>query len=251
MSTVQGLRGKVKKLEINSSRYEINENGVEEINSLKANSVIYLNRKNRIIKQIDIYDNFTNEVKLNYSNGLLMNTISKKTNRIDKAEYKYNKRKKLIEYKDFQNDTLGLYSTYKYDSKDNPVLIEKTFFINGKKWRKDSIKNVYDYRKRTVKQYSLKEKYGNGGYNITYYNRKRNEINSESIDYLNNVRNSVVYEYDKWGNTTKQTNFNQNKKPTQILNYEYKYDKKKNITEIIKTISDKIVSKTIIKIEYW
>ena len=91
MSTVQGLRGKVKKLEINSSRYEINENGVEEINSLKANSVIYLNRKNRIIKQIDIYDNFTNEVKLNYSNGLLMNTISKKTNRIDKAEYKYNK----------------------------------------------------------------------------------------------------------------------------------------------------------------
>ena len=47
INTIQGLRGKVKEMDISSSRYQINETGTSEIYSLKTHSTIFFNKKRK------------------------------------------------------------------------------------------------------------------------------------------------------------------------------------------------------------
>lgn len=248
-STVKNLQGKVKELEIISCQYYTNNINSEKIDSLNIHSIIFFNKKKRILKQIDSYPNFKSEVNYNYKNKLLVSTVTKIANRIDRTEYKYDEKKNLINYKSFQNDTLCININYKYDLKNNPILVQKIFYIDGKEKRKDNFKNIYNYKDQTVKQCNLNQKNSDNGFYITYYDDKGKEIKSESIDSLENIKNSVTYEYDKSGNLIKKINTSNQQR--QIHNYEYKFDKRKNIIQIIEIFENKTMSKTNIMIKYW
>jgi len=250
LNTVKGLKGKVKMLEITSSRFKINEEGTSEIKELKTQSTIILNDENKISKQIDEYYNALNVINFNYADNLLISTVSEINGRIDKTEYKYDTRGNIIEYKDFENDTLKFYKTYKYDSRRNPVEIRSNFNISGEEEKSEILKNVYNYKDRTYSQYSINNKYGSNGYFKTYYNKKGLEIKGESIDSENIIKRSVTYDYDLKGNLIKQINYNQNQKATQILNYKYIYDNNGNATMITEFSEGKMISLTNIKITY-
>jgi hypothetical protein len=252
LNTVKGLKGKVKMLEITSSRFEINEEGTSEIKELKTQNTIILNDKNKISKQIDEYEyyNILNVINFNYADNLLISTVSDMNGRKDKSEYKYDTRGNIIEYKDFENDTLKVYKTYKYDSRRNPVEIRSNFNISGDEEKIEILKNVYNYKDRTYSQYSISNKYGSNGYYKTYYNKKGLEIKGESIDSKNRIKRSVTYDYDLKRNLIKQINYNQNQKETQILNYKYIYDNNGNATIITEFSEGKMISLTNIKITY-
>ena len=237
-------------LEITSTSFNINEEDAKEIKELKTQSTIILNDKNKISKQIDQYYNTLNVINFNYEDNLLISTVSEINGRIDRSEYKYDARGNIIEYKDFENDTLKMYKTYKYDSRRNPVEIRSNFNISGEVKKSEILKNVYNYKDRSYSQYSINNKYGSNGYFKTYFNKKGLKIKGESIDSENRIKRFVTYDYDLKGNLIKQINYNQNLKETQILNYKYMYDNYGNTTVITEFSADKMISLTNIKITY-
>ncbi|MCK0157651.1 hypothetical protein MWU65_10700 [Cellulophaga sp. F20128] len=249
MNTGKGLKGKVKMLEITSSRFKINGEGTSEIKELKTQSTIILNDENKISKKIDEYYNGLNVTNFNYADNLLISLVSEINGRIDRTEYKYDSRGTIIEYKDFENDTLKFYKTYKYDSRSNPVEIRSIFNVSTEDEKSEILKNVYNYKDRTYRQYSINNEYGSNDYFKTYYNKKGLEIKGESIDSENKITSSVTYDYDEEGNLIKQINYNQNQQPTQI-NYKYIYDNYGNATMIKEFTEDKMISLTYIKITY-
>lgn len=249
INTIQGLRGKVKEMDISSSRYQINETGTSEIYSLKTHSTIFFNKKNKILKQIDKYQNLTTISDFIYNDNLLIKRIDTVNNRIDKTEYKYNKKKNLIGYDDFENGNLSFSITYTYDPNKNPIQILRTFYTPEPQISKETLK--YNYEERTAKIYIHDRMSDPNSYLKMYYNKRGLKIKLESIQANNNSGTSTTYEYDKWGNLLKQVDFDEKLNPSQILTYKYIYDRKGNTTQIEEYSKYKMTSKTVIKITYW
>jgi len=241
----QDLIGKVSKLEISNYRYQINE---KDTVILKIYSTVFFDKQNNIVKQIDFYPKFASETDFSYKNNLLQNTISKISNRIDKTEYKYDRRNNVIEYKEFQNDTLYLHNTSIYDKRNN--LVEKESIFQSK--NKSNIsreKYTYDYKNKTLNTQSFNgNNKPNNGYLKAIFNKKGYIVKMEMI-YPNDSRKSEM-KYDKNGNLIKQINFDNSGKLEAIIEYKNRFDEKGNIILTEKYFNEKLIEKTKFKILY-
>jgi hypothetical protein len=248
MDSTQELIGKVKQIEMNTFRYPIRKN---DTIVRKENSVVFFDKKNRIIKQIDYYLKFIDETDFNYKNNLLENTISKSGKRIRKTEYKYDDKNNIIEYNQLENDTLYFRKNSIYDSKNNPL--EQTYFHPNYKRNNSVEKFTYDYKNRIVKIQSFDENNKpKNHYLKTYFNKKGYIIKTEFIYTDSNIdySNKSIIEYDKLGNLTKRTSFDKDGKPKESTESRNIYDEKGNIIVREKYMNEKLIEKTTYKITY-
>lgn len=248
MDSTQDLIGKIKQIEISTFRYPINK---EDTVVHKENSVVFFEMENRIIKQMDYFLKFTDETDFNYKNNLLENTISKSGKRIRKTEYKYDDKTNVIEYNQIENDTLFFRKRLIYDNKNNPL--EQTYFFPNYKSHNSVEKFTYDYKNRIVNIQSFDENNKpRNHYLKTYFNKKGYIIKTEFIytDYNKGVSNTSMIEYDKLGNLTKRTSFDEDEKVEASMEYKNTYDKKGNIILREKYLKDKLIEKTTYKITY-
>ncbi|NOQ92816.1 MAG: hypothetical protein GQ552_08910 [Flavobacteriaceae bacterium] len=236
-------------MNVNTFHYPISK---KDTIGWKEHTVIFLDKKNIPLKQTDYYPNSTSETTFNYRNGLLQNKISKIKNSIRKTEYKYDKRKNLIEYNQFENDTLYFSKTSNYDSKDN--LIRQKFFNPNYKRNISVEKFTHDYKNRNVSIQGFdKNNLPENVYLKIYYDKKGRSIKTETIyRYLNKEYSTYsTYEYDKLGNLTKHISFDKNGNPKEVSYYKNIYDEKGNIIIREKYWQNKIFIKTNIEITYW
>lgn len=246
--STQELVGKIKKIEMTELNYSVND---KDTIFLEVNSILFFDNKNRITKQIDYYPKFIDETDFNYKKDLLEYTISKIENRINKIVYKYDTKKNIIEYSQFENDTLYFKKSIINDSKNNPIQ-KKYFYPNNK--HLNSIENyTYDYKNRIVKIQSYDENNKSKKSNLKLsFNNKGYIIKTESINTDSNNGNSSsnIKEYDKLGNLIKKFSLDNNGKPKEAAYYKNTYDEKGNI--IIREMywNQKLLEKKIYKITY-
>jgi hypothetical protein len=248
MDSTQDLIGKIKKIEMSTFRYPINE---KDTIIHKENSIVYFDIKNRIVKQIDYYLKFIDETDFNYKNNLLENTVSKSGKRISKTEYKYDNKNNIIEYNQLDNDTLYFKKTTVYDNQNNPI--EETYFHPNYKSNNSIEKFTYDYKNRIVNIQSFDENNKpKNNYLKRYFNKKGYIIKTEFIytDSNKDYSNKSIIEYDKLGNLTKRTSFDKDGKPKESTESRNIYDEKGNIIVRETYLKEKLIEKTIYKIKY-
>lgn len=248
MDSTQELLGKIKKIEMITFHYPIND---KDTIVRKVNSIIFFDNKNRITKQIDYYPNFIDETDFNYKNNLLENTISKIGKRIRKIEYKYDEKKNIIEYSQLENDTLYFKKSSIYDSKNNPI--EQIYFHPNYKRNNSLEKFTYDYKKRVVYVQSFDENNKpKKRYLKKYFNKKGYIIKTEFIytDSNEGYTNTSIIEYDKLGNLIRRVSLDNNGKPKETTDYKNTYDEKGNIIIREKYWKQKLIEKTSYKITY-
>jgi hypothetical protein len=247
--STQELIGKIRSLNVNTFHYPISK---KDTIGWEEHTVILFDKKNKPLKQTDYYPNSTSETTFNYRNGLLQIKISKIVNSIRKTEYKYDKRKNLIEFNRFENDTLYFSKTSNYDSKDN--LIRQTFFHPNYKRNNSVEKFTHDYKNRNISVKSFDENnLPKNGYLKIYYDKKGRIIKTETIYRRLKKEYSTYYtnEYDKLGNLTKRMRFDKNGSPKDVSYYKNIYDEKGNIIIREEYWKDKIIIKTNTEITYW
>lgn len=245
-NSTQKLVGKIKLMIVEKLYYSTNG---EEITSQKENSENYFDEKNRIIKQISTYPEFTTETTFYYNKNLLKSKISISPDVKYVTTYSYDKNKNVIEKKQFWNDTLDYGELSKYDSNNN--------LIELKKLRIDideiiTEKLSYDHRKkiRTIKDYFQNGK-TQDYYLIEHYDKKGFIVKSEFINRESKVQaGQSEMEYDKLGNLLRRINIDKTNKKDSII-YKNTYDRKGNIIVRDKFFNNKLVEKNISKITYW
>lgn len=248
MDSTQDLIGKIKQIEMITFRYPINE---KDTIIHKENSIVYFDLKNKIVKQIDYYLKFIDETDFHYENNLLEKTVSKSGKRIWKIEYKYDNKSNIIEYKQFENDTLYLRKTSVYDNKNNPL--EVTYFHPNYKNNNSVEKFTYDYKNRIVNIQNFDENNKpRNHYLKIHFNKKGYIIKTEFIytDYNKAYSNTSIIEYDKLGNLTKRTSYDNDGKPKESTEYKITYDEKGNIIIREKYWKQRLIEKTTYKITY-
>ncbi|CAM4279033.1 hypothetical protein [Flavobacterium terrigena] len=251
MDHTQDLIGKIK--EIKTKNFYYTDNNKDTIIN-RWSSIMYFDKKNNIIKQIDKYSKFTAETSNYYKDNLLEKTILKNGNSSTKIEYKYDKKKNLIEYNQIENDTLYFSKTIIYDSKCNPI--EKKFFFpnhNPDYQRSNSIEKLTNnYKDRTVTIKGFDENQNLIDYSSKrYYNKNGFIIKIESIRKDSKSKISTKSEFDKSGNLLNLTKFDTNGNVKEIVHYKNIYDKIGNIITREKYIKEKLIEKTTYDITYW
>lgn len=243
MDTIQELRGRLKSMEVKTTYYLDNKTST-------SSSIIYFNKNNKRIRQVDIADKFTDETLFNYSkNGLLESSITRSADSsfIAKNEYKYDLNENLISYHSFDNNILSFYKTTKYDNKNNKI--EEKYFKSDNQL--DNIATFeHDYKnknfttKRTnskniLNDFYYKFFYDSRGYLILTETYKNNSLSSKSRS-----------EYDDRGNLVKRISYNQKGDIHEAIVYKNKYDKKGNIIIREAYIQDKLFQQSTININY-
>lgn len=249
IDSTQELIGSVKKINTNTVRYTEYEN----INNER--SVTFYDKKNKVSKEIIYHPNFKEETSFYYVNELLKKTLTKIDKRIIKIEYKYDTNKNILEFNQFENDTLLFTKTSIFDKNNNPI---KTARLH-KKYKELSSKlstseYTYNYKNNTV---IIKEfdqfNTPNNNYLKLYFNKKGLTIKTETIsnktdeNYLNASRN----EYDTKGNLTKRISLNKEGKTINYTEYKNKYDTLGNIILREVFLNGKLYEKKSYDITYW
>ena len=251
MDYTQNLIGKIK--EIKTKNFYYTDNNKDTIIN-RWSSIMYFDKKNNIVKQIDKYSKFTAETSNYYKDNLLEKTILKNGNSSTKIEYKYDKKKNLIEYNQIENDTLYFSNTIIYDSKCNPI--EKKFFFpnhNPNYKRSNAFEKLTNnYKDRTVTFNGFDENQNPIDYSSKrYHNKNGFIIKTEAIRKDSKSRISTKSEFDKSGNLLNLTKFDSNGNIKEIVSYKNVYDKIGNIITREKYIKEKLIEKTTYDITYW
>lgn len=250
LDTCQELIGKIQKINSSTYHYPIFEKDTNLLR--KEKSTIFFDKKNNILKKVDDSLEFPKETLYNYNNRLLESTISKCKNKIRKENYKYDKHNNLIEFNQFENDTISLSKTSIYDSKNNPI--KKTYFHPNYKNKIRIDKYIYNYKKRMVIIQSFDEN-DKANENFIKINYDKNGFIIKSdymIKSLNKYYSSLtINQYDKKGNVIERTNYDRYGNPMGTTIYKNSYDKIGNI--IVREIyyKDKLIEKSTYEIIYW
>lgn len=223
----QVLKGSVKELIVIKEHYDIR---YEDSVRRKERIDLFYDKNNRQIKQIDYYDKKNVETIFNYNkNGTVNNKITKYEKFISRKEYIYDQNKNNIEYCNFENDSLVLKKTKKFDSNNNVVEANYYHPKNVKLNSKQIF--IWDYKSRTsvnkLFDYLGKEK---DNYSIYNYDKKGNIIKTQIIKKkLNSSDSNFSFsEYDNFDNLTKLTIYDGNGQK-RIMNFINTYDKVGNI----------------------
>jgi hypothetical protein len=249
LDTTQEIVGTVKQMEATIKKYDYKKN--DTIVS-KTNVTIFFDSKNNMIRQIYKHPKYTNETICQYNrDNLLESIIIKSKDRITKVEHKYDKKRNLIEYRQFENDTLNFIRTTIYNDANNPV--QKT--SNNLRNPKYSGVEEYTYNKKersvSIRSFKKDDK-TKKGYFKEYFDKKGYMIKTQSVssDSDNNSRGESIMEYDKNGNLSKRVKLDENGNPRDITTYKNSYDEIGNIISREKRINNQLVETTNFEITY-
>jgi hypothetical protein len=248
MDSTQDLTGKIQQINISTIHYPIS---IKDTITREEKSVIFFDSKNKITRQIDFYPKFKDETSFVYKNKQLVSTISKIGNQTTIIEYKYDKNKNVIEYKQLVNDTLIILKTSTYDKRNN--LTEETRSFPNYMKNNSFEKFETDYKNRTVKIQSFDEnRKMKNHYLKTYFNKKGYVIKTEFI-YPNSNKDYSTYsiiEYDRFGNLMSRKNLDKERKVKESIDYKNTYDENGNIIIREKYLTEKLIEKTTFQIIY-
>jgi hypothetical protein len=249
MDSIQDLIGEIKQINVTTYRYPINsKDTIVDI----GKSIVFFDSRNKIIKQIDQYPKYSQVSTFNYTNGLLESTVSKNEKNTSKVEFKYDKRKNVIEFRQFINDKLVFLKTTLYDKRNNPI--EKNYYHPNLKSSNQIAKFENDYKNRTVKILSFDDNNkSKETYLKEYFDKKGFIIKTELVflDSRKSYSGSTKNEYDKLGNLVKKTSSDMDGKNVESTTYKNTYDDKGNIIIREKYYDEKLFEKTICQITYW
>lgn len=249
MDSIQDLIGEIKQINVSTYRYPINSRDtIVDIDK----SIVFFDSRNKIIKQIDQYPKYSELSKFNYTNGLLESTVSKNEKNTSKVEFKYDKKKNVIEFRQSINDTLVFLKTINYDKKNNPI--EKNYYRRNFKSAYQVEKFENDYKNRIVTVFDFDENNKPKNYCFKkYFDKKGYIIKTESVntDTKKGYSYSTKNEYDKLGNLVRRTYLDKDGKNDEITLYKNTYDDKGNIIIREKYYNENLIEKTICQITYW
>lgn len=248
MDYTQELIGKIRRIDAVRYRYSLKKNDtIVQIDTI----ILHYDKKNKLIKQIDITKNNTDETVFNYKNGLLESTSSTAGEGTSTTTYKYDDKKNVIEYSQIFNDRLHFLKKSIYDKNNNPL--EEIYHHPYKESLNSVSKFDYNYKEKSVIIKSIKQNnIANNHYLKKYYNKKGFMIKSEFIYTDSNKESSFSSksEYDKLGNLMKTIGFDSYGKNRSIREYKNTYDEKGNIVIRDEYSNEKLVEKTTFKITY-
>ena len=248
----QALKGSIKEMKIKKEyfNFRLDLKEKDTVSMMEEFTFVYA-KNNKPKKQIE--QNPKGEVENIFSynkDGTLKNEIVKYPQYVSRQEYKYDKKKNNFEYLQFENDSLIIRKTKKFDSNNNPI--EITFF-NSKNTKSNSrVTFSYDYKARfaiyKMYDYNNKEKDRYLKYN---YDRRGNIIKIETINY--NSKNPYPYysirEYDDYDNLIKLIIVEYGGSRT--INFINKYDRIGNIVTREKFSDGKLYMKVSYQIIYY
>lgn len=243
------MRGKVKSMNIITMSLPTFENPA---GTLTISCKFYFDHNNKITKQIDSSKNFLHKTEFNYSkNGLLENTVGKMSNSLEtlRVVNKYDKNNNIISIHQYANDKLYFYKTIEYDK--NNYKIEEQYCEVNKGDLSALEKYEYNFKERsfTVKNIAPKRAVKNI-YLKFFYDKKGYKTKLEW--YRDNLLESTTnYEYDKKGNSVKNSSYNENDKHIKLTIYKNKFDKKGNLISKETYYEDRLIEKSTYDIVYW
>ena len=241
-SPTQKLRGKISSIKASNYRFA---NSKSDKPSSKDSIIVYFDKNNNLEQQIDFYQNTKDKTYFYYNQfNLIKEQLSydeASKRYYSKITYSYDKKKKLIEYRQYENDILIFSKSFERDKKGNPV---KILYKRNDKIDVELLSN--DYKKRTVK---INKSNDTINYVKYYYDKKGRIISSEiKSNNLQPITGKIFY--DKRGNITKNLFFDVNNKPKDSSVYHYIFDAKKNIIYREHTFKNKLLEKSTYNIIY-
>jgi|GEM_PF-2524560 len=260
LETIPSLRGKVEKMVITDVGYDSDSLNTGNTEILRTVSTILLNKNNKTLKQMDLYLYSKSRERpivadFHYQDKLLTSIESNVYGRRDRKEYKYDKRRNLIETRDFENDTLVFILSVKYDMKNNPVEVKRHRISSGKTSTEEY---KYDYKEGTVtiqtvpvEHSSDSREYYDENYLRNHYDKKGRITKTEIITQNKVIYHTTIYQYNAQGDVVKSFSLDENGYTIGILkSYEYTYDTQGNV--IVKKIFENggLVGKTTYDINY-
>ncbi|MFY0483595.1 hypothetical protein ACI6PS_13440 [Flavobacterium sp. PLA-1-15] len=245
----QELVGKIKKMIIKTYQYDVEQR--DSILWVTTRSIDF-DRKNRALKQTEHTLNFNYETVYRYGNASLKSTHSTTKDRTDRSEYVYDRKKNVIEYRQFQNDKLGFLKMSVYDSENN--IVEETYLHPNAPHLNSVDKYSIDYINRIVTIRNFKENKPNDHRHLKlHYDEKGFLIRSETVHTGETESSSDLYirEYDAKGNLTKSTSYDKEKNIVSLTVSKNEYDSKGNILVRETFLNGKLFEKTVNEIVYW
>jgi len=248
----QALKGSVKEMKIKKEyfNFRLDLKEKDTVSMMEEFTFVYA-KNNKPIKQIE--QNPKGEVENIFSynkDGTLKNEIVKYPQYVSRQEYNYDKKKNNFEYSQFENDSLIIRKTKKFDSNNNPIEIS---YDNPKNTKSNSrVTFSYDYKAKSaiykMFDYNNKEQDRYLKYN---YDRRGNIIKIETINY--NSNNPYPYysirEYDNSDNLIKLIVIEYGRSRT--INFINEYDRIGNIVTREKSSDGKLSMKVSYQITYY
>ncbi|MEM0542786.1 hypothetical protein WFZ85_09155 [Flavobacterium sp. j3] len=203
LDETQPLTHNIESLTETNIKYTINGKDTTKFETV---IIQHFNKKNNLIKQIDYYPkNKTHTTYFNYNAAnLLVNETSKNQDSIEdtRSEYFYDKKNRVIEWKNFSKNKSWIQKLTEYDSKGNRVMQR----LNSSKPNSSDWITLfeYNYKKRFFTYKTLDSnyvaKYKTG--NKTYFDKRGYLIKSETYadEEFKNLTGYSTYKYDKAGN---------------------------------------------------
>lgn len=244
---IQKLVGKIREIRVKIS----NNSSKENVFTDQGTTFTYWDKRGKIIKQVDQYnEKYIDSTLFLYEGNLLTKSITTSNTKSPELllEYKYDKKGNEIEYISYFNKKIDSKIVKKYDSKGNVISKE---YIGSKGELKQKELFEIDYIKKwvTVRLFDAESKL-KSTYSKFRFDKNGRRIQTEVIFPKKEQNICTINEYDKKGNLLKSFSCN-NDKNEKVTTYKYAFDAFGNVIKQEKFINSDLISTTSIYILYW